>query len=66
MTLDLPADWAVSLVVKQVARDLASRELCSGHLALSQDVMVYDASDCEFARFPLRGFLTIEPLIPVD
>ena len=60
IALDLPATWAVELVAKQVARDLAAKELGSGRLSLAQDLLVYDHSDEIVARFPLANYLTID------
>lgn len=60
IAFDLPDAWAVGLVAKHVARDLAAEELGHGNLHLAQDVMVLDANDAVIARYPLADFLCIE------
>lgn len=60
IALDLPDTWAVELVAKQVARNLAAKELGSGHLSLAQDLLVYDHADEIVARFPLANYLIID------
>lgn len=60
IVFDLPGDWAVEMVAKHVARDLASREITRGILRLAQQVMVLDADDTVVARYPLGDFLQID------
>lgn len=60
IAFDLPAEWAVGVVAKQVARDLAAREIGSGSLHMAQDVTVRDAHDAVIARYPLADFLTVD------
>lgn len=60
MSLDLPGEWAVDRVARHVARHLASCEIGTGSLHLTQDVTVMDADDIVVARYPLAQFLRIE------
>ncbi len=60
IAFDLPAEWAVGLVAKHVARGLAAEELGRGCLHMAQDVTVLDADDAVIARYPLADFLCLE------
>ena len=60
IAFDLPDAWAVGLVAKHVARNLAADELGKGCLHLAQEVTVLDANDAVVARYPLADFLCLE------
>lgn len=59
MDLDLPDETVILPVARQVARRLASRELETGQLFLSKDLIVFDSADTEVARYPLADFIHI-------
>lgn len=59
MELELPDESVIRPVAKQAARQLASRELVSGKLILTKNLLVFDSTDIEVARHPLTDFISV-------
>ena len=59
LELDAPDASFIGLVAKQAARRLASREIASGSLSLTRDLIVRDMAGAEVARYKLPDLIEV-------